>query len=70
MKNFLSIKRVEMPPPVFTGGGFRLVTPVRLFSAAVAAAAALGAAAVSNRRSRRCCANHGQGSNNHQKVLH
>ena len=53
------------------GGGFRLVNPARLSRAAVAAGAAPAATtAISAPRSRGRCADHGQGSNNHQKVLH
>ena len=54
----------------FSGGGFRLVS-LRLSCAAVAAGAAPAATtAISAPRGRGRCADHGQGGNNHQKVLH
>ena len=70
IKNFLSIKSVEVPPPVFAGGGLRFELcrylaqqwPPGQHLAPVTAISAL------RRRSRR--ADRGQSNNHHQKVLH
>src|SRR5439155_19565050 len=70
VRNFLSIVEVRNTSAGFSPAEAPITSP-RLSCAAVAAGAAPGATtAISAPRGRGRCANHGQGGNNHQKVLH